>query len=196
MRDTEALVGAVLTAVAPGRGTLLTPDGRAIDATPPFDRLTVREAFRRFAAVDDATHLSPSRFFELYAERVEPGLAALPRATFLTEWPLAEAALARPCAHDPSVAERFELYAGGVELCNGFGELTDAAEQRRRFEAELDARRARGARLYPLDERFLSSLAEGMPRSAGNALGVDRVVALALGAPRIADVMAFSAARV
>ena len=91
-------------------------------------------------------------------------------------------------------AERFELYLGGVELCNGFGELTDAAEQRARYEQALRERTQRQHPLYPLDERFLAALTEGMPPSAGNALGVDRLIQLCLNAARVGDVQAFAAA--
>ena len=88
-------------------------------------------------------------------------------------------------------AERFELYAGGLELCNGFGELTDPAEQRRRFQVEIDRRRRAGAPLQPVDEALLAALDEGMPPSGGNALGLDRLVALATSSSEISSVMAF-----
>jgi len=99
------------------------------------------------------------------------------------------AALSRPCPHDPRVAERFELYACGVELANAFGELTDPVEQRRRFQADMDLKeRLYGVR-YPVDEDFLAALAAGMPQSSGIALGVDRLVMLATGADELADVL-------
>jgi lysyl-tRNA synthetase class 2 len=105
------------------------------------------------------------------------------------------AALARLCDDDPSVAERFEAYVDGVELCNAFYELTDAREQRARFDAELAARAERGRPLYPIDERFLRALETGLPPCAGNALGFDRLLMLALGKRNIGDVMAFSHSR-
>ncbi|HEX4335605.1 MAG TPA: EF-P lysine aminoacylase EpmA [Polyangiaceae bacterium] len=200
IRDTERLVEAVVARLAPRekkkRTMARTPDGRAIDVTPPFDRITMREAFREHAGVDDAALLArtdPDSYFKTFVDAVEPGLASRPRALVLHEFPVTEAALARPCPDDPTVAERFELYVGGVELCNGFGELTDPVEQRRRFEAEILRRRVAGAPEQPLDEPFLSALAEGMPPSGGNALGFDRLVMLALGASSIADVTAFPA---
>jgi len=101
------------------------------------------------------------------------------------------AALARIDARDPRVAERCELYVAGLELANGFGELTDPAEQRRRFEADLAERARRGLPAYPIDEKFLSALAD-MPPSAGVALGVDRLAMLLLGATDIRHVMAFT----
>ena len=106
----------------------------------------------------------------------------------LYDYPIAMAALARPKPGDPRLAERFELYVCGLELANAFGELTDAAEQRRRFAADQAARRARTGAAYPIDEDFLAALA-AMPESAGIALGVDRLVMLATGAERIEDVL-------
>ncbi|HEX6764327.1 MAG TPA: amino acid--tRNA ligase-related protein, partial [Polyangiaceae bacterium] len=152
------------------------------------------EAFRRWAGVRDASELAArdkDRYFELLVGRVEPKLAELPRPVFLCDYPITEAALARPSPKDPSVAERFELYVGGVELSNGYGELTDPVEQKRRFEAERAARKAQGRRTYPLDASFLEALGEGMPRAGGNALGLDRLIMLALGAKSVSEVIAF-----
>jgi lysyl-tRNA synthetase class 2 len=192
-RDTEALV-ARAAKTASGRAELRTPDGRRIDAKPPFAHVSVRDAFRQHAGVRDAADLAAndeSRFFELLVGKVEPALAALDKPVFLIDYPLSQAALARPSPDDPAVAERFELYVGGVELSNGYGELTDPDEQQRRFEAERARRRREGRRVYPLDRRFLASLREGMPPSGGNALGVDRLVMLCTGARSIAEVTAF-----
>ncbi len=123
----------------------------------------------------------------MLVERVEPRLG-LGRATILCEYPVAEAALARPKPGDPRVAERFELYACGVELANGFGELTDPVEQRRRFEAEMALKQRLYGERYPLDEDFLAALAL-MPPASGMALGFDRLVMLATGAPTIEHVL-------
>jgi lysyl-tRNA synthetase class 2 len=120
-------------------------------------------------------------------ERVEPHLGH-GRATILDRYPVAEAALARPATDDPRVAERFELYACGVELANGFGELTNAPEQRRRFQAEMDEKARIYGERYPIDEDFLAALAQ-MPAASGIAMGFDRLVMLATGAPRIDDVI-------
>ncbi|HSU39100.1 MAG TPA: amino acid--tRNA ligase-related protein, partial [Polyangiaceae bacterium] len=195
LADTERLVARVARRVR-GRAELVLPDGRRVDARPPFERLSVREAFRRHAGVADAAALAAddeSRYFELLVGRVEPALERLTRPVFLLDYPLSQAALARPSPRDPSVAERFELYAGGVELSNGYGELTDPVEQARRFRAERRARRAAGRPTYPTDERFLAALREGMPPSSGNALGVDRLVMLVTGAKSIAEIVAFPA---
>ena len=178
------------------------------------ERLTVAEAYRRFADIDllatlaadgstdrDAlasaarqSHVRTSTddtwadiFSKIMVERVEVNLG-LSRPTILHEYPTAEAALARPAPADPRVAERFELYACGVELANAFGELTDPAEQRRRFELEMaEKARVYGER-YPIDEDLLSALAI-MPPACGCALGFDRLVMLAAGAQRIEQVL-------
>jgi elongation factor P--(R)-beta-lysine ligase len=180
--------------------------------TDPFaapERVTVAEAFRRYAGIDlpgtldDRDALAAAAtgqgmriaaddtwadiFSRIIVEKVEPNLG-IGRATILDEYPLSEAALARPTAHDPRVAERFELYVCGVEVANAFGELTDPAEQRRRFEAEMaEKERVHGER-YPLDEDFLAALAQ-MPPASGIALGFDRLVMLATGAQRIEQVL-------
>ena len=126
-------------------------------------------------------------FSRVLVERIEPRLGE-GRPTILYEYPLAEAALARPCPDDRRVAERFELYACGVELANGFGELTDPVEQRRRFEADMaDKARLYGER-YPIDEELLAALAL-MPPASGVALGFDRLVMLATGATRVDQVL-------
>ncbi|MBN8955525.1 MAG: EF-P lysine aminoacylase GenX [Rhizobiales bacterium] len=186
---------------------------RTVDPFAEPERITVAEAFSRFAGIDllatvagrdtDREALAAAAraadirladddtwsdiFSRIMVERVEPRLGH-ERATILYEYPSAEAALARPKAGDVRVAERFELYACGVELANGFGELTDATEQRRRFAAEMDEKaRVHGER-YPIDEDFLAALAF-MPNASGVALGFDRLVMLATGAPRIDQVI-------
>ena len=126
-------------------------------------------------------------FSRILVQHIEPKLGQ-GRLTLLCEYPAEEAALARPLARDPRFAERFELYACGVELANGFGELTDPTEQRRRFEAEMDVKQATYGERYPLDEDFLEALAH-MPPASGVAMGFDRLVMLASGARRISDVL-------
>lgn len=155
------------------------------DGTTDADRLGAeldRIGLRR--AADDTWSDMASR---VLSEKVEPRLG-LGRVTILDRYPAAEAALARRVPGDARVAERFEVYACGVELANGFGELTDAGEQRRRFEAEMAEKARVYGESYPLDEDFLTAL-ERMPAAAGIAMGFDRVVMLATGAPRIEDVM-------
>jgi lysyl-tRNA synthetase class 2 len=171
-------------------------------------RLSVAEAFARHAGVsdllslaDDASALAAAAgvgvrpnetwqdlFFRLMGERVEPALERSGVPTFLYHWPASEAALARKSPHDPRVAERVELYVAGVELANGFVELTDAAEQRARFEAWRAERAAMGGADQGWDEEFLRAL-ETMPESAGIAIGFDRVAMLAGGVRAINDVL-------
>jgi lysyl-tRNA synthetase class 2 len=124
----------------------------------------------------------------MFLDAVEPKLA---QPTLLYDWPRPLAALAREKPGDPRVVERFEAYASGLELCNGFGELTDAVEQRRRLEADLAERRRRSLPEYPVDEKFLSAL-QRMPPSGGVAVGVDRLVMLLTGAREIREVLAFA----
>lgn len=182
--------------------------GKAVDPFAEPEKLRVAEAFMRYAGIDllgvlgerDAFARAAAAagiriaqddtwsdiFSRVLVERVEPQLG-IGQPTLLYEYPTAEAALARPAA-DRRVAERFELYACGVELANGFGELTDPAEQRRRFLDEMaEKERVYGER-YPIDEDFLAALA-CMPAASGVALGLDRLVMLATGAPRIEHVL-------
>ena len=203
--DTEQLVADVVTAVA-GRA-IANVDGRSIDVAPPWPRLTVRAAMQRWAGVD-VDDLVPSvraagialaddvawddAFFAAFLARVEPALAALDRPLILHDWPAPLAALAR--RKDATTALRFEAYVGGLELANAFDELTDPAEQRARFADDQRLRRERGRAVYPIDEKLLAALAEGLPPSAGIALGFDRLVMLATGAPTIAQVLTFTEA--
>ncbi len=177
--------------------------------TAPGERMTYREAFRRhagldpFTAVDDelrarATGLGLDAgdvdrdgcLSLLLGAVVEPRLGR-GRPTFLDDFPASQAALARIRPGEPPVAERFEAYVEGVELANGYHELTDPAEQRCRFEVDLAERRRRGLPELPVDERLLAALEHGLPECAGVALGVDRLVMLACGAASLADVIAF-----
>ena len=122
-------------------------------------------------------------------------MAALSQPVFVVDFPATFASLARRKPAEPELCERFELYVAGVELCNGFGELVDPIEQRRRFESDRRARAALGKPVLPVDERFLRALEEGVPPSGGNALGVDRLIALCAGRSDIADVQPFPLAR-
>ena len=128
----------------------------------------------------------------MFLDRIEPELARS-GPTFVFDWPAPLGALARPHPSDPRVVERFELYAGGLELANAFGELTDPVEQRRRFEEEARVRAARGKAVYPIDEALLAALPQ-MPPTAGIALGLDRLIMLATGVGDISEVQAFSGA--
>jgi lysyl-tRNA synthetase class 2 len=188
--------------------------GRVCDPHAPAERISVAEAFRRFAGIDllatltaeggadrDALAAESMRaevkiadddswsdmFSRVLTERVEPQLG-IGAPTILDEYPRVEAALARAAAHDTRVAERFELYVCGVEIANGFGELTDASEQRQRFQDEMREKERVYGHTYPIDEDFLAALAI-MPQASGVALGFDRLVMLATGAEKIDDVI-------
>lgn len=215
MADCEVLLRRVAAAVVPPTGTApARPPLAELPLADAFERLTYRDACRRFAALDPAdfpeAEAAPLRtavaalglhtaadddrdalFERLWIDRVEPHLGVA-RPCFLTDFPASQAALAqvRPDSVWP-VAARFELYVGGVELANAFDELTDAVEQRRRF-AAWQAERARlGREVYPVDDAFLAALEAGLPACAGIALGVDRLVMLASGAADVATVTAF-----
>lgn len=205
----------ILALAAETTGThQFTFQGRTSDPFAEPERLAVAEAFARFAGIDLLASIAPDGgtdretlaaamrsaglrvaaddtwadlFSRVLVEKVEPHLG-FGRATILDEYPVAEAALARPTARDRRVAERFELYACGVELANAFGELTDASEQRRRFEMEMAEKSRVYGETYPLDEDFLAALAI-MPEASGIALGFDRLVMLATGATRIDQVL-------
>jgi lysyl-tRNA synthetase class 2 len=206
---------AILRLAAGASGAAVLRHGDAVcDPFAEPERLAVAEAFARHAGIDLPATLAPDGttdraalaaaataaglrvaaddtwsdiFSRVLVAKVEPQLGH-GRPTILDRYPVAEAALARPCADDPRVAERFELYACGVELANGFGELTDPAEQRRRFMAEMDLKQRLYGERYPLDEDFLAALAI-MPEASGIALGFDRLVMLATGAPRVGEVV-------
>lgn len=176
--------------------------------------VTVEEAFQRHANVDLTPFLAgdhaafravartaeypvhgdgeegESLFFRIFLDRIEAKLGT-ERPTALVNWPASMAALARLDDEDPRVAQRFEIYVAGVELANGFVELTDAAEQRRRFEAERDRKRQGGLDPGPFPDRFMRALEHGLPRSAGIALGVDRLLLLLTGAESLSELLAF-----
>jgi lysyl-tRNA synthetase class 2 len=162
--------------------------GRACDPFARPHRITVREALETLLpAPSDVEYDTSHDAFSRAIVQIEPHFGS-PALTLLYEYPVSEAALARRCAHDPGVAERFELYACGVELANGFGELTDPEEQRARLEAAMAEKERRYDERWPIDEDFLAALAH-MPPASGVALGFDRLVMLAAGAQRIGDVL-------
>lgn len=189
MEETRELVGSVARSAGTSPGGRLRLREREIDLGGAWERLTVADAFRRFTATTAEAALADGSFDERVAFEVEPRLG-LDRPLFLCDYPAPLAALARRKAADPSVAERFELYIAGLELANGFSELTDPQEQRRRFDDEREARRRAGKDPYPVPGPFLSDLAR-MPEAAGIALGVDRLVMLLAGAESIDEVVAF-----
>lgn len=218
MRDCEAITDAVVRATG-CRATVDVPANRRGPDAPaqlslaaPFERTTVRDLLHRHAGVvlrGDESHaemhalalqagcrVGPDAawddvFYQIFLDRIEGHLGQL-RPVFVSDWPRPLGALARVKPDDPLTVERFELYAGGLELANAFGELTDADEQRRRFQAERETRRERGKAVYPIDDKLLAALPH-LPPTCGIALGFDRLMMLVLGAPEIRDVMAFAA---
>ena len=164
--------------------------GRTIDVSGLWPRLTVHELFDRAADITVENALATDQFDEIVATQLEPYLATFNQPAIVYEYPAQCAALARLKPDTPAVAERFELYIAGIELCNAFGELADATEQRQRFIAENEERQRLGKQPYSLPEPFLQELGK-MPPATGNALGVDRLVMLLADAERIDDVVAF-----
>ena len=189
--------------------------GHTADALRPWQRLSVAESFEEHCSIDllatapdplapdlerlaaAAAHLGiaphpgddwEALYFRIFLERIEPVLGR-GAPTILYNYPLSMAALSRRNPADPRLAERFEVYVCGLELANAFGELTDAAEQRRRFIADQAKKQALYGETYPIDEDFLAALEHGLPECAGVALGFDRLVMLATGAEDIEDVL-------
>ncbi|HEY7608878.1 MAG TPA: EF-P lysine aminoacylase EpmA [Alphaproteobacteria bacterium] len=213
--DCEGILRAALAAVPPAlsRGALRWGGGAA-DPAGPFERLSVADAFRRHAGIDlfatapdplrpDAAVLATAArrigiatqpqdswddvFFKIFLERIEPKLG-LGRPTILHSYPAAMAALARLDPKDRRVAERCELFVAGLELANGFGELTDPVEQCRRFEADMATKQSLYGERFPIDEDFIAAVGQ-MPPAAGMALGFDRLMMCATGATRIEEVL-------
>ncbi len=186
MNQCEQLIPAILAEL--GCDPRITYRGIDINAQPPWPRISVAEAFGRFASMSLAEALGTDRFDEVMVAEIEPNLGADP--IFVYDYPAVRGALARVKPENPEFAERFELYIGGLELCNAFSELTDPIEQRNRFEAEQRLRKVFGKSVYPLPENFLKTLSR-MPEACGNAMGIDRLVMLLTDSAEIDDVVAF-----
>jgi lysyl-tRNA synthetase class 2 len=214
MADLERLVEACARALAADGVPRVGRRGRTLELAAPFERLGVEEAFRLHAGVDlaacegDAGRLAEAArraghdpgppgetfddvFFRVMLDAVEPRIG-LERPTYLVDWPASMAALARVKPEAPRLAERFELYAGGLELANGYSELTDAGEQRRRLVEEQETRRRLRRPVHPVDERFVEAVGR-MPEAGGVAVGLDRLIMLLVGAEAIDDVLLFPA---
>ncbi len=209
MADAETLIYALVCEIT-GKPTVMYR-GRSVDFTPPWQRLTVQEAFARYAGVhaDPAENLEEFirearqqghrsvrpgdpfeiAYFKVFLDGVEKHLG-VGRPTFLLDYPAEMAALARLKQDSPGIAERFELYVSGVELANAFTELNNPAEQRDRLENEAAQRKQSGRPAYPIDERFLGALEAGMPPAGGIAMGVDRLLMVLTDATHIRDVVA------
>jgi lysyl-tRNA synthetase class 2 len=187
MSECEAMLSSVFREL--GCGATLCCQGRIVSLQPPWEMVTVADAFDRHAPLSLSEALRTDCFDEMMACHIEPELG-LVKPTFLYDYPLHPGCLAKAKKDAPTLSERFELYIGGLELANAFSELTDAEEQRRRFEAAERERLARGKPVYPVAERFLTALSS-LPEAAGIALGIDRLAMILTDRPTIDDVVAF-----
>jgi len=181
----------LIVAVAQNQGlTEIKRDNRTIALTPPWESITVEDAFLRYAPLTLDEALGQGTFDEILVDCIEPRLG-IGKPTFLYDYPASLAALAKLKDNHRTVSERFELYIGGLEIANGFSELTDAREQRQRFEEALKKRASKNWARYIMPEKFLQSL-ENLPSCAGIALGLDRLVMIMTGANCMDDVVAFT----
>jgi lysyl-tRNA synthetase class 2 len=188
MAQCEALLPYLSAAI--GKTNTIVRKGREISLSPPWEKLTVAAAFDQYSRISMQEALRQSRFDEIMGLDIEPHLG-MERPVFLYDYPASCGALARLKPEDVTVAERFELYIAGIELCNAFTELTDPVEQRCRFEQERLYRQQTGKTVYPLPENFLEALTD-MPAASGNAMGIDRIVMLLTEAEAIDDIVAFT----
>jgi lysyl-tRNA synthetase class 2 len=188
MEECEELIRFLARAIGVGR-TIHFRECE-IDLSSPWERISVKEAFQRYPRTTVTEALEKNLFDEIMVQDIEPMLG-LRKPTFIYDYPAQRGALARLKQEDQTVAERFELYMGGLELANGFSELVDSEEQRKRFLMENENRQTRGKPIYSVPDRFLAEL-DDMPPSAGIALGVDRLVMVFLDAKTIDEVVAFT----
>jgi len=188
MEECEELIRFMAQAI--GMGQTIHFRECEIDLSSPWERISVNEAFQRYPRTTVTEALEKNLFDEVMVQEIEPKLG-LTKPTFIYDYPAERGALARLKSEDPTVAERFELYMGGLELANGFSELVDSEEQRRRFQVENENRKILGKSVYSMPDRFLAEL-DNMPPSAGIALGIDRLVIVFLDAETIDEVVAFT----
>ncbi|NWF92991.1 MAG: EF-P lysine aminoacylase GenX [Syntrophaceae bacterium] len=188
MEECEELIQTVASAI--GLGDQIVYRGQKIDLGRPWERISVKEVFERYSPFAMGEALEQDVFDEIMVRDIEPRLG-IEKPTFIYDYPAARRALARLKQEDRTLAERFELYIGGLELANAFSELIDPEEQREHFLRENENRQAMGKPVYPLPEKFLEDL-EDMPPSAGIALGVDRLVMVLLDVTSIDEVVAFT----
>lgn len=187
IQDTIELVERCAEEIA--GSTDLIRNGAKVAFAGPWKRLTVKQALEMYTEISMPRSIEDEdRFFQAWAEQVQPRLG-WERPVIVDDWPSSMASLAK--LKENGTADRFEAFVRGIELCNGFGELTDPLEQRRRFERDQELRQQRKRPVYPIDERFLTAMASGMPESGGNALGLDRLLSLLLGGDSIQCVMCF-----
>ena len=188
MNQCETMLLAVCKDMDAGKN--IARQNKRINLEPPWERITVTDAFSKYSPVSLQEALARDIFDEILVEHIEPQLG-INKPAFIHDYPAKLAALAKLKDDNPTVSERFELYIGGLEIANGFSELTDAYEQRWRFEKALKTRAAKNWALYSMPEKFLHSLAN-LPPCAGIALGIDRLLMIFANKEKIDDVVAFT----
>jgi lysyl-tRNA synthetase class 2 len=188
MDECEDLIGTVARLI--NGSDIIHYRGRKIKLEVPWTRMAVSAAFQQYASLTMEMSLEKDCFDEVMASEIEPNLG-MPKPLFLYDYPAPRGALARLKPGNDLLAERFELYIAGIELCNGFSELTDPVEQKARFEKEQQLRKSLGHPIYPIPQKFLNAL-ENIPDAAGNALGIDRLVMLFSNSTDIDDVVTFT----
>jgi lysyl-tRNA synthetase class 2 len=188
MEECNELINTLASAI--GLGEEIFYQGQEIDLSKPWERISVREAFQYYSQISMQDALERDLFDEIMVQDIEPRLG-IKKPTFIYDYPAQRRAMARLKKGDPTVAERFELYMGGLELANAFSELVDSEEQRKHFLQENENRHALGKPTYPVPKKFLEELSD-MPPSAGIALGVDRLAMVLLNAATIDEVVAFT----
>ena len=188
MNECEALICSVAQKMGKKKDGIVY-QGEEIRLNPPWSRISVGDAFDRFGSISLEGALASDQFDDIMVTEIEPALGKS-RPVFLYDYPACRGTLARLKPQDRRYAERFELYIGGLEICNAYSELADPAEQRIRFEQAQKRRRESGKPVYPMPHKFLDALND-MPEASGNALGMDRLAMLFADASRIEDVVAF-----
>ncbi|EKE12367.1 MAG: hypothetical protein ACD_13C00228G0002 [uncultured bacterium] len=163
--------------------------GKFYDLTPPWPRVRIADVFKKYAG-SDVLEIPDEDFYQIYFNKVEPKLMQMEKPYFIYDYPISQASLAKP-AKDPRFAERFEVFLAGIELGNCFSELTDAKEQKRRFEEDKIQRRTQDKTDYPIDYDLIAALESGIPEVSGIAVGVDRLVMLAADASSIGETLFF-----
>jgi len=167
-----------------------THQKKTYDISRPWPRVSVAEAFKKYAG-KDVLKVAEADFYQIFFNKIEPAFAKSGKPFFLYDYPISQAALARPKKANPRFAERFEVFVAGIELGNCFSELTDSVEQEKRLHHDLTVRKAQGKTKYGIDRDFIKALKVGLPASAGIAVGVDRLVMLAADVPSISDIILF-----
>ena len=186
MDDTEELVK-YLFEIFNGGNEVLRYQGKEIQIIVKWDRISVTDAFKKYAGVQMPEN-DQEKFFEIFLNKIEPQLG-MKKPVIIFDYPISMAALSKASDVNPKLAERFEVYIGGMELCNAFSELNDPIEQQKRLEEEKILRQKIGKDIYDIDPKFIAALQIGMPPAGGNALGVDRLIMLLLGVDNIENIL-------